>query len=199
MLHCEFPLGRPLGLPNEPDFQHRVLRAAFDLLTSTDVPVLVDFPDTIVDEADAPLTCPLPPRLDPNLHPAVDEAIGLLPAYQRQRRRSGRTNVVRAGGPDRIPALVTAFTHLAAGEEWAVAGAPIDVGGAALDVRAYYEEAALGLADHVPAARQAESWFYRHTVTGDLLRRTQQHLRASGASRAIWFALAPSGQELRTE
>ena len=31
-LHCEFPLGRPLGRPNDPEFQHDVLARAFALL-----------------------------------------------------------------------------------------------------------------------------------------------------------------------
>jgi hypothetical protein len=38
-----------------------------------------------------------------------------------------------------------------------------------IDVRVYYEEAALGLADHVPGARSATTWFYRDTETGRLL------------------------------
>lgn len=196
VLHCEFPLGRPLGRPNEPAFQHSVLSAAFDLLRRVDVPVLVDFPETIVDEADAPLSCPLPLRNNPELHPAVDEAIGLMPAYRRSLERTGRTGVVRGGGTERVAALVAAFVRLEAGDDWNVEGAPIEIGAAALDVRAYYEEAALGLADHVPAARQAESWFYRRTASGDLLRRVQKRLRASGAPRASWFALAPTGQQL---
>ena len=32
ILHCEFPLGRPLGRPNDPTFQRDVLTRAFDLL-----------------------------------------------------------------------------------------------------------------------------------------------------------------------
>ena len=72
----------------------------------------------------------------------------------------------------------------------------VETGAAALDIRAYYEEAALGLANHVPAARQADSWFHRRTASGDLLRHVQKQLRASGAPRASWFALAPTGQQL---
>jgi hypothetical protein len=64
MLHCDFPLGRPLGRPlgwplgrpHDADFQHEVLAAAFGLLERTDVPVLEDFPVTITDEADTPLS-----------------------------------------------------------------------------------------------------------------------------------------------
>ena len=195
MLHCEFPLGRPLGRPNDPAFQHRVLDAAFALLPRADVPVLVDFDETITDEADTPLSCALPPRHDPTLHPAVDEALGLRAAYERQRAMSGITNVVRMGGPDRIADLVGVFVRITGGAPWDTIGLePAQLGHAALDLRAYYEEAALALVDHTPAARRAESWFYRSTATGALLREAQAILRAADAPRPAWFPLVPVGQ-----
>ncbi|MEO8266081.1 MAG: hypothetical protein ABI706_11310 [Ilumatobacteraceae bacterium] len=196
MLHCEFPLGRPLGRPGDPAFQHRVLAAAFALLPRIDVPVLVDFDETIVDEADQPLACSLPPRHDPSLHPAVDEALGLRAAYERRRAATGRTNVVRLGGAARIPELVSAFLRIVDGEAWDAVGlAAEQLGQAALDIRAYYEEAAVELAEHVPAARQAESWFYRGTECGALLRNAQQIIRAADAPRPAWFPLVPVGQQ----
>ena len=42
-LWVSFILGRPLGAPNEPAFQHRVLKEAVDLLQETNWPVLKDF------------------------------------------------------------------------------------------------------------------------------------------------------------
>jgi hypothetical protein len=66
---------------------------------------------------------------------------------------------------------------------------------AALDVRAYYEEAATALADHVPEARQAESWFFRRTETGDVLKRAQAALEAADAPRAAWDFIVPRGQQ----
>lgn len=195
MLHCEFPLGRPLGRPGDPAFQHRVLAAAFALLPRTDVPVLVDFDESISDEADAPLACSLPPRHDESLHPAVDEALGLRAAYERHRVAAGATNVARLGGPDRVPELVAIFAAMASGTPWdRVELEPDQIGHAALDIRAYYEEAALALSDHVPAARQAESWFYRSTETGNLLRTCQRLLRDAEAPRPAWFPLVPVGQ-----
>ncbi len=146
MLHCDFPLGRPLGRPGDAAFQHRVLAAAFALLPRTDVPVLVDFDEVISDEADEPLACPLPPRHDPALHPAVDEALGLRAAYERRRAMSGATNVVRLGGPDRIADLIDAFVRITDGASWDAVGLDaVQLGQAALDIRAYYEEAALGI------------------------------------------------------
>lgn len=195
MLHCEFPLGRPLGRPGDPVFQHRVLGAAFELLARVDVPVLVDFDETISDEADQPLACALPPRHDPNLHPAVDEVLGLRAAYERHRAATGTSNVVRFGGPHRIAELVGIFVRITDGTGWDEVGLePAQLGHAALDIRAYYEEAALALADHVPAARQAESWMYRVTATGGVLRAAQGIIRAADAPRPAWFALVPVGQ-----
>ena len=55
-LHCEFPLGRPLGKPGDSKFQHQVLDAAFDLLNAESGPVLVDHPEEISDAAEAPLS-----------------------------------------------------------------------------------------------------------------------------------------------
>jgi hypothetical protein len=196
MLHCEFPLGRPLGRPHDPAFQHRVLAAAFALLPRTDVPVLVDFEETIIDAADEPLACTLPPRHDPTLHPAVDEALGLRPAYERRRAATGTTNVLRLGGPDRIPDLVGVFVQIVDGTPWDAVGLePAQIGQAALDIRAYYEEAALALANHVPEARQAESWFYRITATGALLCDAQRIIRDADAPRQAWFPVVPTGQQ----
>jgi hypothetical protein len=42
-LFVPFPLGYPLGEPHNPDLQLRIMRAAFSLLSRTDVPVLEDF------------------------------------------------------------------------------------------------------------------------------------------------------------
>jgi hypothetical protein len=192
MLHCEFPLGRPLGRPGDAAFQHRVLGAAFALLARDDVPVLVDFPDVIRDETDSPLSCTLPPRHDPALSPSVDEALALRPAYDRARARSGAHDAIAV---EHVVELIGLFERLAAGGGWESAGlSPAELHSAALEVRGYYEQAALGLVDHVPAARQAESWFFQKTLTGTMLRRAQQRLREADAPRSAWFGLAPGTQ-----
>ena len=46
-LWLDFPMGRPMGKPNDPDFQLKVIRAAFALLDEPAGPVLEDFPDVI--------------------------------------------------------------------------------------------------------------------------------------------------------
>ena len=46
-LFLDFPMGRGMGKPNDPNFQKKVLRATFDMLEQKNGPVLVDFPEVI--------------------------------------------------------------------------------------------------------------------------------------------------------
>ena len=99
-LWCDFPLGRPLGKPGDPEFQHRVLTAAFALLGAAE-PTVTEFGESITDDANEVLACPLPPRHDPDAHPAVDEARGLRAAYDR----GGQDNITVVLGRTRLPGV----------------------------------------------------------------------------------------------
>ena len=46
-LWLNFPMGRPLGKPNNPEFQKKVIRTAFDLLEKSSGPVVDDFSEII--------------------------------------------------------------------------------------------------------------------------------------------------------
>lgn len=194
MLHCQFPLGRPLGRPGDPAFQRDVLERAFALLSRDDVPVLVDHPTVIDDESGDPVSCPLPPRHDPDAPPWLDEARGLRAAYERSLAAHGRTLVGRVTDADGIGEVLTVLARIADG------ASPDEVGwdaatilAATQDVRAYYEEAALSLVG-VGGARRIESWFYDHTEAGALMRRLQEALREAGADRNLWYYVLPATQ-----
>lgn len=177
-LHCEFPMGRTLGKPRDPAFQRRVLDAAFALLKEPKGPVLVDFPEEIKDESDTPLSCPVPPRADTSLPEAVDEAKAFRPAYDRALAENGRTNVGRLAEADGVPDLVASFVKILDGTKWKEAGIPNNnLLEASKDIMSYYEEAAAALSEHVPAARAAESWFFRETASGKLLKDVRQKLK----------------------
>ena len=189
-LFADFPLGRPLGRPGDAAFQHRVLRAAFALLGAPETPVLADFPEAIHDRADEPLACPLPPRHDPRLHPAIDEARGLRPAWERTRARSGSTQVGRVVDADGIERALAALARIAEGVPWTRAELPGELPALLMDVRCYYEEAALALSPHVPEARAAESWLYRSTETGKLIRAVYARLsNADPPFPALYYVL----------
>ncbi len=191
-LHCEFPLGRPLGRPRDPEFQHDVLARAFALLNAPSGPVLVDHPDVITDD-EQPVACALPPRFDPNLPAAVDEARGLRKAYDRAGARRGVTSVGRAVNADGVPDALDRLHKIANGTLWQEAGIP---GGNTIalchDIRTYYEEAALELVDGPPpGGRAIEDWFFEKTAAGATMLAARTAIRESGAKFPIWFYMTP--------
>ena len=192
-LHCEFPLGRPLGRPGDPEFQHDVLARAFALLDSPVGPVLVDHP-VVIESVSEQVSCTLPPRFDPGLPPAVDEARGIRRAYDRVRVRRGVSSVGRVIDADSVPAAVAALVAIADGADWRTVELP---GGntTALchDIRSYYEEAALDLlTGPLPGPRALEDWFFERTETGRVLLAARDAIRASGAKAPIWFYMTPA-------
>ncbi len=193
-LWCDFPLGRPLGKPGDPDFQHRVLEAAFALLNATG-PVLAEFNESIFDDGDAMLTCPLPPSHDPDAHPAIDEARSLLAAYKRGIAISaGRFGAGRVIAAEDIPAAIETFIRISEGTPWAEAGIPGLPMRVSHDIRSYYETAALAMIDHAPAAWASTRWFFNQTETGKVMIAARQAMRDQDAPQPMWFYLAPGDQ-----
>ncbi len=191
-LHCEFPLGRPLGKPNDPEFQHDVIARAFALLEAAAGPLLVDHPD-VIEADDQPVVCTLPPRFDPSLPAAVDEARGLQKAYARTLARRGVTDVGRAIDAAAVPDALAAFDAIANGADWTTVALP---GGnpvaASADIRAYYEEAGLSLVDGPqPGGRAMEDWFFGSTEAGRTLLAARAAMREAGAKFPIWFYMVP--------
>ena len=191
-LHCEFPLGRPLGKPSDPEFQHDVLERGFALLAAESGPVLVDYPDVIEADTDA-VSCSLPPRFDPDLPAAVDEAQGLRKAYDRCVARRGVTSVGRVVDADGVPDALRVLDAIANGEDWKTAGIP---GGNTTaichDIRTYYEEASLELVDGpLPGGRALEDWFFDQTEAGATVLAARKAIQDSGAKFPVWFYMTP--------
>ena len=190
-LWCDFPLGRPLGKPGDPEFQHRVLAAAFALLDSP-VPIVTAFGEAVTDEGHEMLACPLPPRHDPDAHPAVDEARGLRAAYDRGVELSnGRIGAGRVVAADDIPAAIEAFIRIVDGASWKEAGIPGLPMRVSQDIRGYYETAALAMVDHAPPAWAAARWFLDETETGKVLMAARAEMERQGAPHPMWFYLTP--------
>jgi len=61
-LFLDFPMGRGMGKPNDPEFQKKVIRAAFELFDAPAGPVIRDFPE-VIPVKDGRMGYALPPEL----------------------------------------------------------------------------------------------------------------------------------------
>ena len=169
-----------------------MIRALFALLGQKSGPVLAEYPHSIDDVDGEPLVCALPPRMNSEDHPAVDEAKSIRSAYDRAINAFGnRIGSAREIGPDQVADAIVAFAKIADGTDWQKANLPGNPMRVAQDVRGYYQTAALVLAEHSPGAWAGENWFYNQTETGKLMLNVRTVLKESGAPRPLWFYLSP--------
>ncbi|MBM3650549.1 MAG: hypothetical protein FJX11_22465 [Alphaproteobacteria bacterium] len=171
-LWVTFELGRPMGVPDDPPFQRRVVRAALDLLARTDGPLIADYPEHVESPADfSGWACPI--SLAPADISSIDAEIDRLAVWHdRAAARHGRTTVgvsgldMAAAGRLVAQALDGALPPAQALKE------------AVDDLRAYYLEAASAFPDPgSPAARK--QWFWDETRLARALLALQPKLAAS--------------------
>ena len=101
-LWLNFPMGRPLGKPNDPEFQKKVIRVAFKLLQKSPAPVLEDFPE-IIPVKEGRMSYALPVDLVYKVNQLGDidkltdevkkELSNLMPDYLKAIDNNGRTTV----------------------------------------------------------------------------------------------------------
>ncbi len=190
-LYCEFPLGRPLGRPDDPELQIDVLRRSLALLDAAG-PVLETYPE-IIESDETPMACSLPPRHDPDAPPAVDEARGIRAAYDRARAKRGVTSVGRVLDADAIPDALAVLHAWAEGANWKDNPIPgKNTVAVCHDIRSYYEEAGLELvAGPPPGGRAAEAWFFEATEAGKTVMAARKSLQDQEAPFPFWFYMAP--------
>jgi hypothetical protein len=191
-LYCEFPLGRPLGRPGDSDFQTDVIRRGLALLDASE-PVFETHP-IVIESEETPMSCALPPRFDPSLPAAVDEANGLRAAYDRAVAKRGSTSVGRTISPDEVPSALDVLHQWGEGADWKERPVPGgDLIGVCHDIRTYYEEAGLELVSGpTPGGRAAEAWFYESTEAGATVMAARGALKAAEAPFPLWFYMAPA-------
>lgn len=183
-LWVPFEFGRPLGAPEQPALQRRVLLAALNLLTADSGPLLEDFPDGAVPESHSSAdtegwVCPVSfaratgdlsasERLLEALH---REILELRPWYDRNRQRRARTAVGRFD-PERAQAVIAEFARGRIPDEPIEGLSPsAALRLAAQDLKAFYFEAVSAQ----PGAREPDSgefsaWFWRETAAGKVLK-----------------------------
>ena len=101
-LFLDFPMGRGLGKPNDPAFQKKVIRAAFELFNAHRGPVIEDFPE-VIPVKNGRMGYALPPELVLTVDDVGDvgdfllevraEMEALRPDYDAAVATRGRTTV----------------------------------------------------------------------------------------------------------
>ena len=192
-LFVPFPFGHAMGRPNDPELQHRVLRAALDLFREPVGPVIRDFPDDAESGAEPPapaqasaIVAATPVSDDPAMETTQ------MRQYHEQwmARNDGRTTVGLTGIPvTRFRGVVRFLQSFADGEAADMAERPRDVPVPAFirwcadDLKALYYEGHMAMK---PAAGGDEiaKWLWGETAMGQLLRRVRDRLDASDDPRA---------------
>lgn len=166
-------LGRPVGEPDDPAFQHRVLLAALRLLERPGGPVILeDFAEDPPGLLDAEGW--QPPPIPAWTAPATPdqfaaELAALRPVWESARRKRGRTSVGLSFQP---PEDWAGFLRGALSGELAtvppLATAALTQRHLCDDIKAFYGEAAQADGS-APSPRQVDGWFWRQTAAGALL------------------------------
>lgn len=196
-LFVPFPFGYALGRPDDPDLQHRVLRAALDLLAEPAGPVLRDFPDEAEPGGEPPApvqASAITPASSVPEDPALETA--QLRQYHEQwlARSGGRTAFGVSGVPaTRFRGVVRFLQAFAAGEDADMEERPADVPlpnfirYCADDWKALYFEGRLAM-KATSGDDEVARWFWAETAAGQVLRGVRERLDASEDPR--WKAAA---------
>jgi hypothetical protein len=212
-LWVPFELGRPLGAPENPEMQHRVLRMALELLEAPEGPVLLDFPEEITESVDSvgksPGVWACPVSFGPAVKEKTDierlvsefkcEVVTLRPWYDLWLEKHGRSAVGNFG-PEAASGLLGRYA-LGKSKEIRALDMPLAVAIrlAAQDLKAFYFEAAVsrpGAA--LPKSGAFNRWFWNETAAGRVLQKVKERcidekdeaLRMTGARLLIPVELA---------
>ncbi len=177
-----FELGRPLGVPNDPSFQKRVLLATLKLLEAPDGPRLEDFPEDAPASPDeiTVLSCPVNftqtgtdiGETEPLQTAFNREIISMRPWYDMAVKKRGRTTVGVSGiGLEAIGDFIYSFRKGVKPEN------PRDdiplaytLKFAVDDLKAYYFEGIIAQpGQESVSSRVLADWFWGETVAGKVL------------------------------
>jgi hypothetical protein len=191
-LWVPFELGRPLGPPNNPAFQKRVLTALIKLFEAPGGPLLVDFPDDEPESTGEPvvLACPVFFTQSADEITAGDkveaafrrEMAALRPWYdlavgKRKRTTVGLSGIELEALGDFIYAFAKGRVPDNPRKDMALA---YTVKFAVEDLKAYYFESITAQPGQEGASGQhLQDWFWNQTKAGEVLLEVKQTCQAS--------------------
>ena len=209
-LWVPFPLGRPLGSPDQPDFQRDVLHSALQLLESATETAIADYPHDAPISGDDPWACAImitPPEPADETEALRSQLIAevrqLAPWHNESQKRRGRTTVGISGASlEQIEDLAGLLADFATGAEPADADVdwnhpmPVRLKFAADDLRAFYHEAATAQPGaSYPTDADLNDWLFNRTLLGTVLRQIVGRMRDSEDRRVagLVIGMIPAG------
>jgi len=186
-----FELGRPLGVPNDPTFQKKVLLATLKLLEAPSGPVLVDFPEEAPTDAatSGPPACPIPlageqPGIDTleGLRYAFLQEIGQMAVWHREAEKQRGRTTYGVSGLEPLEAGNLLFDVL---ESKVPANPRDDLSLPALtklageDLKALYQEAVTARPGGLTGSAGLTDWFFGQCVAGRVFLRLRDVMKNS--------------------
>ena len=196
-LFVPFPFGMALGRPGDAELQHRVLRAALDLLAEPAGPVLRDFPED-TESGDQPAAPPQASSVTPADGAPADVAMETMQMRRYHERwlevNGGRTHFGLSGIPaTRFRGVVRFLEDFAGNQDADMTERPADVPlpnfirYCADDLKTLYFEGHLAMKPSA-GGEEIARWFWGETGASRLLRRVRDRLDASADPK--WKAAA---------
>ena len=197
MLAVPFFFGNALGEPDDPEYQHKVLQATFDLLDREQGPVLEQLPENMIPDVlkqGSEVKPTEPEELD-----AADELTSLRAYYEQWiNAHNGRTAVGLSGVPQRrFRGVVRFLESYLAGEDADLKERPEDtsthqyVRYCVDDLKAFYYEARMAQRPD-GADREVHEWFWSNTAMGALCMSLAEKMRNDDdeAAKAVAYGIA---------
>ncbi len=190
-LWVPFPLGRPLGAPNDPEFQKRVLLSVLNLLEAPSGPVLEDFPEDApqAEAAPQPVACPVSfapaeadlTDLEKLLAAFADEAAQMRTWYDLAVAGRGRTTTGTSGlEPERVVEFISAYARGERPENPTSEIMPaMALKMAVEDLKAYYFEAVSAQPGQPTDPASLAEWFWGSTAAAQTINAVRKACLAS--------------------
>ena len=194
-LFANFPFGHTLGKPNDPEYQHSVIAAAFDLLSRPSGPVLADFEGSAGPGELVQASKVQPSTESINGTNPADELTSMRELYERWvTDHDGRTMVGLSGIPQRRFRGTVRFL-----EEYAENGGgdmkerPEDVSVPQFlrycvdDIKAFYYEARMAQRSKA-TEEEIHTWFWGETAIAQLIQHVAKRMNETDDAELKSFA-----------
>ncbi|MFC1876646.1 hypothetical protein ACFL2E_05155 [Thermodesulfobacteriota bacterium] len=190
-----FDLGRPLGVPNNPEFQTSVLKHALNLFEAPAGPVLEDFPEDAPDTKDEPvhIACPVNFRSKPvettSIQQMLDdfssEVMQMRTWYNLACEKKKRTTTGVSGlFPEEAAEFLSAFVKGEPPETKVIDTSIADsIRMAAEDLKAYYFEAVSAQPGQPTDSTSLANWFWGDTVAALVINRIRKMCLEDGDNK----------------